>query len=136
MPVLQFVAPEYDAVVRENISARREEPYEIVGVRKDGSTLDLEIRGRSSSYRGREVRLAALRDITEHKRNETEIRETYTRLSTLIESLQAGILVEDGSRRIQHINQEFCDMFSIPAPPEALFGADCSNAAEDSKGLG
>jgi PAS domain S-box-containing protein len=97
--------------------------------------LDLEIRGRSSSYRGREVRLAAFRDITERKRNETEIRETYTRLSTLIESLQAGILVEDGFRRIQHINQEFCDMFSIPAPPEALFGADCSNAAEDSKGL-
>ena len=133
--VLQFVAPEYVGVVQESIAEDREEPYEILGVRKDGSMLDLEIRGRSSSYRGREVRLAAVRDITDRKRNEREILETSTRLSTLIESLQAGIMVEDGSRHIQHINQEFCDMFSLPAPPEALFGADCSNAAKESKNL-
>lgn len=26
-------------------------------------------------------------------------------------------------------NQAFCDMFGIPAPPEALVGADCGEAA-------
>jgi PAS domain S-box-containing protein len=74
-------------------------------------------------------------DITESKQNEREILETSSRLATLIQSLQAGILVEDASRRIQHINQDFCDMFSIPAPPEALLGEDCSNAVEESKSL-
>ena len=131
----KFVAPEYLDTVRDHISRASTEPYEVVGMREDGSTLDLEVRGKSSSYRDREVRVTAVRDVTERKQSEKEVLETSSRLATLIESLQAGILVEDGSRHIRHVNQEFCEMFSIPAPPEALLGTDCSNAAEESKGL-
>jgi PAS domain S-box-containing protein len=134
-PVLDFVTEEFAYTVREHIYQASGEVYEAIGVRKDGSTLDLEIRGQSSSYRDRDVRIAAVRDITERKRNEREILETSTRLSTLIESLQAGILVEDDTRHIRHLNRDFCEMFSIPAPPEALVGSDYSNSAEESKHL-
>ncbi|MCH7471971.1 PAS domain S-box protein [bacterium] len=79
--------------------------------------------------------LAIVRNITESKRAEEDLRTTTSRLTALIVNLQAGILVEDSSRRIALVNQAFCDMFGIPAPPQALVGADCSNAAEESKGL-
>ena len=60
---------------------------------------------------------------------------TNARLKHLVENLEGGILVEDENRCIAIINQAFCDIFAIPAPPEALIGADCSDSAETSKHL-
>ncbi|MEI6683472.1 MAG: ATP-binding protein [Bacteroidota bacterium] len=57
------------------------------------------------------------------------------RLETLIKNLQAGILVEDQDRRIALVNKTFCNMFGIPVEPELLFGSDCSDSAEQSKGM-
>lgn len=64
-----------------------------------------------------------------------KLSETATRLASLIANLQSGILVEDENRCIALINQNFCDIFGIPVPPSALVGADCSEAAEQSKVL-
>ncbi|MCX6045440.1 MAG: PAS domain S-box protein, partial [Chloroflexi bacterium] len=77
--------------------------------------------------------VAAQRDVTLRKQTEDELRARTSRLTTLIENLQGGILVEDEARRIVHVNQLFCDMFDIPASPSALLGDDCSNKAEESK---
>ena len=79
--------------------------------------------------------ISQIQDITERKRAEEELRAATSRLGALIENLQAGVLVEDDSRCISHANQEFCSMFGIPAPPQALIGADCSESAEEIKGL-
>lgn len=47
-------------------------PYEARAVRRDGSTFEAEIVGRHYVYEGREVRVAAIRDITEHKQAERQ----------------------------------------------------------------
>jgi PAS domain S-box-containing protein len=57
------------------------------------------------------------------------------RLAVLIGSLQEAVLLEDEHRRIELVNQAFCDLFAIPAPPNALLGTDCSRAAEQSAPL-
>ncbi len=75
-----------------------------------------------------------IRDISRDKEAEEQIRASENRLSTLIANLQTGILVENEERKISLTNQMFCDIFQIPVPPEMLKGADCSNAAEESKG--
>jgi len=66
-------------------------------------------------------------------RDITEIKLSQTRLSNLISTLQAGVLLEDENRKMVLVNQTFCDLFSIPAPPESLIGVDCSGSAEQSK---
>jgi signal transduction histidine kinase len=57
------------------------------------------------------------------------------RLKSLIVNLHEAVLVESEHRKIVLANHSFCQMFGIQAPPEALIGADCSNAAEESKVL-
>uniref|UniRef100_B8HXU9 histidine kinase n=1 Tax=Cyanothece sp. (strain PCC 7425 / ATCC 29141) TaxID=395961 RepID=B8HXU9_CYAP4 len=79
--------------------------------------------------------LGAVEDITERKQAELDLRTTTSRLSILIASLQAGVLVEDEQRRIVLVNQEFCNYFGLPVPPQVLIGADCSQAAEQNKHL-
>ncbi|MFB2896840.1 PAS domain S-box protein [Aerosakkonemataceae cyanobacterium BLCC-F50] len=66
-------------------------------------------------------------DITERKQAEEELRASTSRLSTLIENLQLGILVKDESELVVLLNQAFCDIFNIPIVPGALIGADFSD---------
>ncbi len=77
--------------------------------------------------------VATVEDITDQKLANVRLKESENRMATLIMNLQTGILLEDENRRISLTNQKFCDIFGIPAPPEVLRGADCSNAAEESK---
>lgn len=70
-------------------------------------------------------------DITTLKQTEEELRAASSRLSALIENLQAGVLVEDESGRILLINQVFCDIFQIPVIPATLIGADFAHFADE-----
>jgi len=63
-------------------------------------------------------------DITEQKKTEEQLRAATVLLSSLIDHLQSGIVVEDEDRRITHVNQSFINMFKIPVPPQSLFGMD------------
>lgn len=74
-------------------------------------------------------------DVSARKSVENKLWDTNLRLSALLQSLQSGILVEDENREIVVVNQAFCDLFAIAAPPEALIGNNCEGAAEASKGL-
>src|SRR6478609_5517980 len=64
-----------------------------------------------------------------------ELRTTTNRLQALISNLQSGVLLEDEHRKILIVNKLFCEYFQIPVDPQLLVGADCSTAAEQSKGL-
>ncbi len=77
-PALDMIAPESRDVVRERIAADFDGLYETRGIRKDGSTFDMEAQGRPFVYRGRPVRITAMRDVTERKRAE-EAREQARR---------------------------------------------------------
>ena len=70
-------------------------------------------------------------DITALRQTEDELRAATSRLSALIENLQAGVMVEDESGRVVLINQVFCDIFDIPMIPASLIGADLSNFAQE-----
>jgi PAS domain S-box-containing protein len=74
-----------------------------------------------------------VRDITDRKIAETELRSTTQSLSVLIQSLNAGILFEDKNRKIKLTNHAFCEMFEIESSPDLMVGADCAQAAEMSQ---
>jgi PAS domain S-box-containing protein len=76
-------------------------------------------------------------DITHRKRLEESLRENQlslqsqtNRLMALIAHLPGGILLETHNRKVRVVNQRFCEMFGIPAPPETLLGADCRQCAQ------
>lgn len=108
MSALDFMAPESRAMVRRNIVADYQSSYEATGMRKDGTRIELEIHGRSSTYRGRTVRITALRDITERKRAERELAEREKRLQQLFEQSADALLVHDADGQIVDCNSEAC----------------------------
>lgn len=68
--VTEFASPQAQAIVRENIGANSEMPYEAEGKRKDGFCFPIEIRGKRHFFRGKNLRIAAIRDVTEEKKVE------------------------------------------------------------------
>ncbi|GAA4811473.1 PAS domain S-box protein [Litoribaculum gwangyangense] len=74
-----------------------------------------------------------VRDITTVRAAEEKLIQSEDRLTSLILSLDVGILLEDENRKIVLTNNKFCEFFQIPASPEQLIGLDCSNSAEESK---
>jgi PAS domain S-box-containing protein len=69
-PLADLVAPEGWELARQNVEAGYEGRYENLLLRKDGSTIVVETQAKHFEYRGRTVRVSAVRDITERKRAE------------------------------------------------------------------
>jgi PAS domain S-box-containing protein len=63
-------------------------------------------------------------DITNQKKIENQLRTATAMLSSLIDHLQSGVVVEDEARHITHVNQAFNDLFNLPVPAQSLFGVD------------
>jgi len=95
MPAADFTAPESRDAVLEHISAGSPEPYEIVALRKDGTRFDAEVRGKSTLYQERAVRVTAVRDITGRKRAERGLREAEQRYRALVEKVPAVVYVQE-----------------------------------------
>lgn len=78
---LEFTAPESRELVAKHIEQGYEKPYEATAMRKDGSVMLVEIRGRMMEISGgRRFRFTAIRDITERKRAEEELKRSNTDL--------------------------------------------------------
>ena len=61
-------------------------------------------------------------DITDRRAREEALRVTKSRLETLVENLQAAVLVEDDHHHAVIANQAFCDIFGLPFGPTLLEG--------------
>ncbi len=108
---------------------------EITGQHKSGHIFPVELTIQSLKHNNKVFFSAFVRDITEPKKAKIDLETTSKRLETLIVNLQSGILLEDENRNIIITNQEFCDIFSIPAPPESLIGMNCTESAKQSAHL-
>ena len=99
-----LAAPESRPVIQEHVASHSEEPYEIVGLRKDGTRIDLEVRGRTLLHEGRHLRVAALRDVTDRKRVERELRESRDQLEIILRGVTDGITAQGPDFRLIYAN--------------------------------
>lgn len=137
--VLDFSEQEMHQVFKERIqrleAGEKVSPIEFRITALDGREKVIEVNSLLTTYKDEPAIQTTLRDITQQYENERQLRELSHRLSTLITNMNSGILLEDSQRNILLINQKFCDMFQIPAEPELMIGADCSESAEQVKHL-
>lgn len=60
-------------IVKKNIQSGNLEPYDVLAMRKDGTTFHAEIQGANFFYKGKNLRITAIRDITVRKKAENEL---------------------------------------------------------------
>ena len=76
----EWIAPRDREMVMKNMLAGYEEPYEATALRKDGTTFPCLLHGKMMHYKGRNVRVTSLSDITERKQAEQALKESENNL--------------------------------------------------------
>ncbi len=92
VPVMELTAPESRASVLEHVQSQNSQPYEGFARRKDGSTFNAEVRGRTLFHQGRPTRVTVIRDVTERRRAETEQRALAERVRHAQKLESLGVL--------------------------------------------
>ncbi len=123
---INFVAPESRDLVNANIRAGIEGPYEHLAMKKDGSVFPVEICARSIHYEGHQARVTIIRDITERKQAEAEVRKRHEDLTLLNAINAAANHGESLAAIINLISENVKGLFSSMGATIHLFNADHS----------
>ena len=71
------------------------DPFEMEIIRKDGTVIDIEFTSVHTTYQGKIANVAYIRDITERKRVENAIKESESRLQSVLSSIDDWVYVFD-----------------------------------------
>ena len=122
---MRLVHPD-DQILVADIARKRSrgEPipdtHEIHIVRKDGTVRSLEIAMSSISFRGEQVVLGAVRDITQRKYAEMELRESEEKYRNLYLNAVIGIFHSTFGGRFTDVNPALATMLGYASPEEAV----------------
>ena len=81
--VIDFIAFENKELVRKNIATAYEKPYDATVLRKDGTKFYAEFHARMFNYKGRQVRVTAVRDISRRIENERLLKKSKAELEKM-----------------------------------------------------
>ena len=106
----EWIVPGDREMVMKNMVTGYEEPYEAYAIKKDGTTFPCILRGKMMHYKGRDVRVTSLTDITGQKKAENALRESEERYRTLFQSASDGIFYLSSDLKISEVNESFARM--------------------------
>ncbi len=119
---LKLVSPESRDIVSKKINSGYEKSYEATGLKKDGSTFQMEIRGKSTNYRRKPVRVAVVRDITERKKMEEALKKSEKQFRNLADNSLVGIYKTNLKGDILYVNNALCRITGYDSPEEIMSG--------------
>ncbi len=100
----EWIVPQDRERVMNHMISGYELPYEVTGLRKDGSTFPAIIRGKMMHYKGRLVRVTAMGDITEQKLAEVKLIDSEANLRAIFEAEPECIKIVDAQGRLSQMN--------------------------------
>ena len=90
-----FVAPVSREPVEKSLSVGLEKPFKAVGLKKDGTPVNVEMRAEVSAPRGRAVSVVAVREVTEREEAEERLRRVEASYRNLVEQIPAVTYTQD-----------------------------------------
>lgn len=119
-----FVSPEYRSLMAERGFARERgehipSHYEFKALRKDGIEFDAELSVTLIDYLGSTARQGIIRNITERKRMEKQLRESEKRYRILLESSMDAVFVIVNTRYV-YANQRAAKLLGFSDPSEVV----------------
>ncbi len=125
MDCSRLCAPEWRAVLEKFIFSDETGQYDLVGIRKDGERVPVEVRSKVIPYGDKIVRIAEFRDISARKKTEEALRKSRVRYrqlyreahqaeelyQSLLDSSPDAIILFDPRHSVQYINSAFSRLF-------------------------
>ena len=107
---LTDIPDEGKKIIQEKVEEKFIGFYKVTAIKKDGTRFPVEIYGRNIMFKGREVRLAIIRDISERVETEKKLQQNEIKFKTLFEYAGDAILVGDENGYIVDMNGRFSEL--------------------------
>jgi len=117
----EWIIPEDREIVMSKILSGNEEPYEVMALRKNGTTFPAKIQAKMMLYKGKNVRVTELSDITVHKQLEDTLKKSEEKFKKLSDLTFEGILIHKNGVVLDS-NLSFEKMFGYKR--EEIYGKD------------
>ena len=109
--IMSFLAPDERAKALARLKTGETEPYETVGLKRDGTTIPFEISSRTIQYQGKGARAVVLHDLTQQKRTEAALCRSADEFRVLFENSPVGAAqVDPATGRFRRVNPKLCEM--------------------------
>ncbi len=102
--LFKIIHEKHHALIAEKIKQQSTKPYEVSIVKKDGTEVPVEIESRSFKLNNEDIRVSAVRDITERKEVQQKIIENEKRFRTYIETSPVGIFIANRYGKLNFVN--------------------------------
>lgn len=99
----QLAAPESRDLIIERLQRLSDQPFEARGLRKDGSSFDAELTGKSILYQGCPARVVGIRDISERKQAEAALAALNANLEYQVQERTAQL--EQKMQELQELQE-------------------------------
>lgn len=114
MAPLDFHLPKDLEEVNKNIQNNAVIPHEYIHIAKDKKQFFVNIHSRKIRYNGEEAQISIVRDITDQKRIEKDLRNSEDRLANIIEFLPDATFVIDHNKEVIAWNKALEIMTDTP----------------------
>jgi len=125
MDSTELCAPEWRPVLKKAVFFDQSGQNDLVGLRKDGKRMPVEVRSKTIPYQGKTVRVDEYRDITARKNTEEALRKSRVRYrqlykeahqaeelyQSLLDSSPDAIVLVNADQLVQYINSAFSRLF-------------------------
>lgn len=134
LPISKLDHPEFAPRVHERLGLIRDQGvaiFESAHLRKDGTTMPVEVNSRLIEYEGRPVYFSIVRDITQRKQAEEKIRRSDEFVRNILNSVDEGFIVVGRDYRILSTNKAYC--IQVGGCEEEILGQHCYEVSHRSK---
>ena len=102
-----FIAPEAQDDSIAGSTSGAVEPYQSVGLRRDGSRFPIEVCARAITYQGRPMRVKLVRDLTAQKAADADLRHERELLQRILDAIPVMIALYRPDAKVLQLNPAF-----------------------------
>jgi PAS domain S-box-containing protein len=103
-----LIAPESSQFIKKQIRAGTSTPYEVTGRKKNGSAFPILVHAKSMEYQDNEVRVAAIRDLSDQRRAESALRKSEERFREMADDIREVFWLFDWiNKKVEYVSPAY-----------------------------